>query len=1176
MQKEPIAIVGMGCFYPGSQDYSKYWNNLLGTNCFITEVPEDFWKVEDFYEEKVNDMDKTYSKKAGVLDPIDFDPVEFGIPPKKMESISVDQLFGLAVARQALIDAGLYGKDAKQFNRKKAGVIVSASVGKNLFDLFCRTNTPSIVQLLKNFNLPDGLVDKIAARYKEQFVDWDEASNPGYLCNVVAGRIANRFDLSGTNFNCDAACGSGLASVKLACQELWLGNCDTMLAGAIMLDISTLAFVSFCRTPALSKSDKIKPYDENSDGMLLGDGAGMFVLKRLTDAEACNDKIYAVIEGIGSSSDGKGSIFAPVKAGQMLAIERSLASANLQPNKIGLVEGHGTGTPVGDSCEVEALSSIFNKENKKERSIVLGSVKGQIGHLRLSAGIAGLMRAALSVYHKQFVPTIGCEHWNKAVENSNMYICDKPLPWIVNDNYPERYACVSAFGFGGTNFNVIIKEYKSDHEEPYRYTKVPQGVLIEGKDKEALKKNINDYIEKINATSFESIYKEYTYRELNPNNARLSFVAKDTAQALKVANEALQELDKQEGKYFSKKGITYSEKALTQLSKVTVLFPGQGSQYLNMLSNVTGAYPEMRKAFTAADNEMIKCGNKPISSVVYPKAKYETEVADVDDTLVKTQYTQPALAAVEAGLFDIMRKRGFSTDFVIGHSFGELVALYAAGVFKKEELMSLSALRGKYMNECTGAQKTGMTAMLTDKETVLQIIKPYSNVYLANENSPKQTIISGKIEELEKVEKIAEGKGIVTKRLKVSSAFHTPYMEKARESFLHAIDSKKFKESKVIVYSNYTSKAYNGLDSISENLTKQLVNPVLFESCVKNAYNAGSRIFVEIGAGHVLSKILKDCLADKDDYVIVTVNESNSKDSLEQFEAAMTSLAALGMPIKEDPYYMGINQEVYVKNRSTCYKIPATQFYLDETKKRINNARYSRVELDELVPFGVDSRYRVEEEDEMIKYNSLCEMNKIDASVFENYIKAQNNMLAQVNEILNNEKIDSVDNQRMVFDFAMNFQNNSYHALRSYFGDQRATLGGQADYFEKDDAVVMDVDVIHEDEMKEVAVTQTATTKQPSAPANTKTDKKKITNKDIDVKEMIIEEIVKVTGYPKEMVEPDMEIETDLGIDSINRMILLSNLNDRLGGIFSKDDASKLTAITTIQDCIDAIEKQLG
>ena len=320
---------------------------------------------------------------------------------------------------------------------------------------------------------------------KKAYVRWEENSFPGLLGNVIAGRIANRLNLGGTNCTVDAACASSLSAMKMAISDLLEYRSDMMIAGGVDADNSPLMYMCFSKTPAFTKGENPRPFDEDSGGVMIGEGLGMVVLKRLEDAERDGDRIYAVVKGIGTSSDGKfKSIYAPRSGGQAKALRRAYEDANVEPLCIGMLEAHGTGTAAGDVAEFEGLKEVFT-EKKPEKSgypdyqhIALGSIKSQIGHTKAAAGIAGLIKTALSLHHKILPPSINIDHPSKklGIEKTPFYLNTEPRPWIT-DGEPRR-AGVSAFGFGGTNFHYVLEEFQAVHSGAFRMHKTTQTVFL--------------------------------------------------------------------------------------------------------------------------------------------------------------------------------------------------------------------------------------------------------------------------------------------------------------------------------------------------------------------------------------------------------------------------------------------------------------------------------------------------------------------------------------------------------------------------------------------------------------------------------------------------------------------------------------------------------------------------
>ncbi len=363
----PIAIIGMASVFPQAHNLDEYWNNILNKMNCIVDVPGDRWKIEDYYDPDPKTPDKSYCKKGGFLPDIDFDPLEFGLPPNILEVTDVSQLLSLVVARDVLEDAG-YGEN-RAFNRELTGCIlgVVGMSSKLVQPLFSRLQYPVWEKVLKNAGVSDADTARLVEKFKSAYVGWEENAFPGTIVNVIAGRIANRFDLGGTNCVIDAACGSSLAAVRMAVMELVSHRADMMITGGIDADNSILSYMCFSKTPAFSKGEMVRTFDADSDGMMVGEGLGMLALKRLEDAERDGDRIYAVIRGIGSSSDGRfKSIYAPRSEGQAKAVRRAYEDAGFSPQTVGLIEAHGTGTPAGDPAEFGGMQLGFRGQQSEE------------------------------------------------------------------------------------------------------------------------------------------------------------------------------------------------------------------------------------------------------------------------------------------------------------------------------------------------------------------------------------------------------------------------------------------------------------------------------------------------------------------------------------------------------------------------------------------------------------------------------------------------------------------------------------------------------------------------------------------------------------------------------------------------------------------------------------------
>ena len=463
-----IAIIGMAGVFPHAADLNAYWHNIINKVDTITDVPPTHWQAEDYFSSDPSKADHVYTTKGGFLPSLSFDPREFGIAPRNLSAIDTAQLLGLLVARNALYDAG-YGTE-RDFDRNRTNVIFGATGAQELvIPLGARLGHPHWRHALRKAGIADDIAERIVTDIANSYVSWQEASFPGLLGNVIAGRIANRFDLRGTNCAVDAACASSLAALRLACLELQSHSCDMAVCGGVDTFNDIFMYMCFARTQALAPDGKAKAYDRRANGTTLGEGAGALILKRYDDAVAAADHIYATIYNIGSASDGRGhAIYEPSSAGQALALRA--ACRGIDPTSITLLEGHGTGTRVGDHIELQALHEVFRHRDKK-KWCALGSVKSQIGHTKAAAGIAGIIKAALALHHKVLPPTINCAepHPLLADSNSPFYLNTESCAWEANQQQPRR-AGVSSFGFGGSNFHCVLEESPVRNSRPPRVT----------------------------------------------------------------------------------------------------------------------------------------------------------------------------------------------------------------------------------------------------------------------------------------------------------------------------------------------------------------------------------------------------------------------------------------------------------------------------------------------------------------------------------------------------------------------------------------------------------------------------------------------------------------------------------------------------------------------------------
>ncbi|MCS6117623.1 KR domain-containing protein [Shewanella baltica] len=956
----PVAIVGMASIFANSRYLNKFWDLISEKIDAITDIPDTHWRAEDYYDADKSKADKSYCKRGGFLPEVDFNPMEFGLPPNILELTDTSQLLSLIVAKEVLADANL----PTDYDRDRIGITLGVGGGQKISQsLNSRLQYPVLKKVFKSSGLSDEDSEMLIKKFQDQYIHWEENSFPGSLGNVIAGRIANRFDFGGMNCVVDAACAGSLAAMRMALTELTEGRSDMMITGGVCTDNSPSMYMSFSKTPAFTTNETIQPFDIDSKGMMIGEGIGMVALKRLEDAERDGDRIYAVIKGVGASSDGKfKSIYAPRPEGQAKALERAYDDAGFAPHSIGLVEAHGTGTAAGDVAEFNGLKSVFAQGNDTNQHIALGSVKSQVGHTKSTAGTAGVIKAALALHHKVLPATINVSQPNPKlnIKSSPFYLNTETRPWFQRADATPRRAGVSSFGFGGTNFHLVLEEYKPEHsrDEQYRQRSVPQTLLFAAANKTALLSelkaalsqsvNTSANANKSSAASLNAIAQQYPLRTLASTDARLGFVAKDIAQLQAQLNQSIAHLETNAIEVWQlPSGISYRSHALVaqnESKKVAALFAGQGSQYLNMGSELACHFPEMRQQVMASDKVFAHHGQTPLSNILYPIPAFDADAVKAQEAaLTNTLFAQSAIGAISMAQYSLLTQAGFAPDMVAGHSFGELSALCAAGVISNEDYVELAFARGHAMAQVPSdtASKAADTGTQTDLGTMFAIILKQKNdidalnsclaqfdgVKIANYNAPTQLVIAGGTEQTQLAAKAISELGFKAIALPVSGAFHTPLVGHAQKPFAKAIDKAKFSAPSVALYANGTGQLHpTDGKAIKAEFKQHMLQSVRFSEQLQAMYDAGARVFVEFGPKNILQKLVENTLGEHlNELCLVSMNPNPKGDSDSQLRLAAVQLAVAGVALTEvDPYQAITSQEIAEREAPSAMNIKLT------------------------------------------------------------------------------------------------------------------------------------------------------------------------------------------------------------------------------------------------------------
>ncbi|NMB77448.1 MAG: acyltransferase domain-containing protein, partial [Myxococcales bacterium] len=912
--KNPVAVIGVGAVMPDANDAAAFWQNIVSGRYSIREVPAKRWAIEDYYDPDPRAPDKTHVKIGAFVEGFAFDAVRHRIPPRVAASMDDVQKWAIEAARQALADAGY---DRKDFARERTAVIVGNAMGSELHHLTnMRVTLPRVIRALKQTPAYLGLdpaaaralADQLTTTLREQLPPLTEDSMPGELSNIIAGRVAAVFDLRGANFTTDAACASSMAALQAALDGLEAGRFDMALLGGSDSSMSPMTYVKFCKIGALSP-DLSCPFDERANGFVMGEGAGMLLLKRLADAERDGDRIYAVIRGMGSASDGKGKgITAPNPIGQRLAMQRAYRQAGISPAEVTLLEAHGTSTTVGDMVEAEVANELFAAAGARPGSVAVGSVKSQIGHLKSAAGIAALLKTALALHHKVLPGSLNFERPNPKIPfgTAPLTVNTRTRPWEIEPGR-ARVAGVSSFGFGGTNFHVVLSEHRT---QPQR-TPPSSGGPEKGSSEPMITSNSSASRPKVflaAAPDAASLVAEVEKRLGQPPESddaardptgaeRAAFSYRTPAERESRGRLLLSALkNPQTGAFRALQGQGIFRSS--GQGKVAFLFPGQGSQSIGMLRELRERFPVVAETFAEADRVMRAELPRPLSEFIFAEDTPENQAA-----LRETKVCQPAMLAADIALCRLLETFGIRPDMVAGHSLGEYAALVAGGMLGfADSLLAVSA-RAREMSGVQVADPGRMAAVMGPAEALLPRLQEFPGVVAANFNSPNQTVIAGATEPMNRALAALEQAGIRAVPLNVSHAFHSHIVAPAVEPLHRVLSRLPFSPPRIPIVANLDAEPYEmepaAMKRNLERLSRQVASPVQFVRSVQKLHAMGARLFVEVGPRRVLANFVQDILPGEE-VLAVSCNHPKLGD-LPSLGLALAACAAAGVDGARDP-----------------------------------------------------------------------------------------------------------------------------------------------------------------------------------------------------------------------------------------------------------------------------------
>jgi 8-amino-7-oxononanoate synthase len=867
---EPIAVVGMACRFPGAENLGGFWRVIDGAEVHVGSVPPDRWDHRRFYDPDPRAVDKAYTDRIATVpgDVLAFPARHFGLSPRRVEVMDPQHRLLLQVAREALQDADL---ERRPFDRSRTGVFVGISVSEFKDLLLTRLRAGQMLDGRYGAAADERLSEEVAALV-EGVAPTRAYSHAGTLLNLAAAAVSQAFDLQGPALALDTACSSALMAVHESVLHLRTGQCDTALAGGVYLALAPDNLVGFSRIGAVSPSGACRPFDERADGFVLGEGAGLVVLRRLADARRDGDRIYAVLRGTGVSNDGRADgPMTPRPAGQRAALARAYADAGVSPATVGLVEAHGTATPVGDRVELDVLREVMSA------SCALTSVKANIGHTMSAAGIAGFIKAVLCLSHARIPPQP--DRLSGPMDDAPPWVPATSEPWPAPDDLPRR-AAVSSFGFGGTNVHAVLEESPTS---AVSRSDSPQLVLCSA-DTPALlaahARDLADTIARDPGIDVASVARTLGARWLLPCRAALVVTGRDDLlRALRGLASAVDEGGP------APEGCWWCAEAPETEPRVAFLFPGQASRPLADPAAFGARFPAFghRLAQLAAD---------------VPELPWEAAEGDPqqESLLRRTDLLQPLLTGYGIAIAELLVGCGVHPFCSLGHSVGEFAAAAAAGAADADDILRFTVERGSVMHRLAPAEPSGMLALSAGRSVVADLLDGVGGAWISAVNGPRQVVVGGLGSALATVQERAGQARIPSTTLPVEFAFHTPLVAAAEAQIQPLVAALPLHETFAGFVSTTTGRSVRSGVELANAWQSQATRPVLFADALSTCRDLGTDIVVQVCGGRSLAGPVQAAGIRR--YVAATADED-----VTAFLACLAQLAVLGAPV--DPRAIG-------------------------------------------------------------------------------------------------------------------------------------------------------------------------------------------------------------------------------------------------------------------------------
>jgi enediyne polyketide synthase len=913
-----IAVVGMACVFPGAHSPEDLFENILAGRRYFRKSPKERLPSEDYYDPDSSVAGKTYTDLMAVITDWTFDPLDYRIPPVTYNATDLAHWLALYTSKVAIENANL---SLENLDLTRVGVVLGNSLtGEFSRSHYLRFRWPYVERCLRKalisspVNYVESTIEAFKQIYNAPLPEITEDSLAGNMSNTIAGRICNYFDFGAGGFTIDGACSSALLSTANACNVLMNNEMDIVITGGVDISLDPFEIIGFAKTKALALDD-IRPYDSKPNGMLTGEGCGMFVLMKEEKARAEGYQIHALIKGWGYSSDGAGTgITAPVVEGQMRALSKAYKRAGYPITSVGLFEGHGTGTPVGDKVEIAAIKRLLDDENDNSDSVAkIGSIKANIGHCKAAAGAAGLVKAIMSLKEKIIPPTINCERPN--------FIFGEPLTnlepaidggiWI-SENKPRRVS-VSAMGFGGSNSHVTIEEAYPEKNINDKYLNIigsqrkSEIIFLAGKSIKGLLAQIDKIIpivKRISIAELTDLSVALATKKIN-GKYRIAIVANLPWKLSKTLTELKEKLA--DGKEIEECNLpaegVFAGKIVND-PKIVGLFPGQGSQYINMGKDLKCSIRDCEIFYNNLDESLKDIIGSKLSDNIFHNIfrLNKDEHENLKKKLSRTSITQPAIVASSMASLKFLEFLGIIPDICVGHSLGEISACSASGACNPEDAVKIAALRGRAMGNLKVDDPGSMLAVAAPANEVEKLISQCEGyAIVSNFNSDTQSVVSGETDAINQLKSICDEKKLRSVKLNVSHAFHSEITAPAAKQFAKDLAAFKFSKLKKTVMSTSLGDEIDDKVNLKNLLSEHIRKPVRFSKAVKKIASTNPDLWLEIGPGGILSGLVNSITGNKKIECYQT--DINGENGFDLLHKVIAKSFILGIPVKTENLY---------------------------------------------------------------------------------------------------------------------------------------------------------------------------------------------------------------------------------------------------------------------------------